>query len=79
MAHNQSRSLNGDLAEGMSDGKYKKVVMDRGGAIDAATYADRAALNDVYYGIHELRTKILPDGTVHVTPDFVATPIAHLP
>jgi hypothetical protein len=79
MAQNQSRSLNSEWAEGASDGKYKKVVMDRGGSIDPATYADRAALNDTYYGIHEARTKVLPDGTVHITPDFVTTPLAHLP
>jgi len=74
MAENIARSMNGDLAEGMSDGKYKKVVRDRGGVIDGATYVNRAALDDLYYGIHESRTKVLPDGTTHSTPDFVVTP-----
>jgi hypothetical protein len=67
---NPSRSLNGDLHEGMSDGKYKKIAMNRGGVIEALTYHDREALNDKWYGIHELRTKVLPDGTVCETPEF---------
>lgn len=75
MAANLTRSMNGDLAEGMSDGKYKKVATaERGGVIDGATYLNRAALDDLYYGIHEARTKVLPDGTTHTTPDFIATP-----
>lgn len=75
MAVNSARSMNGDLAEGMSDGKYKKVVQDRGGQIDSATYLERGALDDMYFGIHEATTKVLPDGTVHTTPDFVTTPV----
>lgn len=78
MAINQSRSQNADLAEGMSDGKYKKVVMDRENA-EPTTYQDRAILSDQYYGIHEAREKVLGDGTVHVTPSFVATPPVHIP
>lgn len=75
MAVNNTRGMNANLAEGMSDSKYKKVVSsDRGGVIDAATYADRAHLDDLYYGIHEARTKVLGDGTTHTTPDFTATP-----
>lgn len=74
MAVNNSRGMNANLAEGMSDSKYKKIVADRGGVIDGATYLDRAALDDLYYGIHEARTKVLPDGTTHTTPDFVTTP-----
>lgn len=70
----QDRSMNAELAEGMSDGKYKKVVMDRGGRVDPATYQDRRDLVDVHFGIHEARTKVLGDGTVRPTPDFVATP-----
>lgn len=74
MAENYGRSMNANLAEGMSDSKYKKIVADRGGVIDAATYLDRSSLDDLYYGLHEARTKVLPDGTVHTTPDFVVTP-----
>lgn len=71
------RSQNADLAEGMSDGKYKKVVTDRGGRVEPTTYAERAQLHDLYYGIHEARTKILPDATTHTTPDFAVTPGAN--
>ena len=78
MAVNNSRTLNGDLAEGMSDGKYKKVVTDRGGVVDAATYLDRSQLDDLYHGIHEATTKVLPDGTTHTTPDYVTTPTPNM-
>lgn len=75
----QNRSQNAELAEGMSDGKYKKVVTDRGGNVSPGTYADRRQLSDVHFGIHEAREKVLGDGTVHVTPDFVGTPPAMPP
>ena len=79
MAVNNSRSMNGNLAEGATDQKYKKVATaDRGGVIDPATYLNRSGLDDLYYGIHEARTKVLPDGTIHTTPDFVATPSADM-
>lgn len=78
MAVNNTGSMNSALAEGMSDGKFKKVITDRGGVCDGAAYADRAQLDDLYYGIHEARTKILPDGTSHSTPDFIATPAADM-
>ena len=78
MAVNQSRSQNADLAEGMSDGKYKKVITDRANG-EPTTYAERRILSDQYYGIHEAREKVLGDGTVHVTPSFVDTPPVHIP
>lgn len=77
MAVNQTRSQNAELAEGMSDGKYKKVVMDRANA-EPTTYESRRDLNDTYYGIHEVNPKVLPDGTVNATPSFVETPPARL-
>lgn len=72
------RSMNGQLAEGMSDGKYKKVVMDRGGVVEGTTYADRRVLDDTFHGIHESPTKVLADGTQHTTPDYVGTPLPRL-
>lgn len=74
MAVNTSRSQNAELAEGMSDSKYKKVVTDRGGAVDPATWEARRDLTDAHFGIHEARVKTLGDGSIHVTPDYVATP-----
>jgi len=73
VAVNNSRRLNGDLAEGMSDASYKKVITDRGGNPEAATLLVRSRLDDLYFGIHECRDKVLGDGTVHTTPDFAVT------
>jgi hypothetical protein len=74
MAVNNSRRMVADLAEGMSDGMYKKVVTDRGGAPEGATLLARSTLDDLYFGIHETKQKVLGDGTIHTTPDFQATP-----
>lgn len=74
MAVNMSRSMNSDLAEGMSDGSYKKVVMDRGGVVEPGTYDSRRDLSDLFHGIHEAPNKTLGDGTSHTTPNFGETP-----
>jgi hypothetical protein len=74
MAVNNSRRMLGDLAEGMSDGVYKKIITDRGGDPEAITLTSRSTLDDLYYGIHEANQKPLGDGTIHSTPDFLATP-----
>lgn len=64
MAVNQSRSLNGELGEGATDGKYKKVLKtDRGGVVEPNLAAERRQL-DWYYGINEAPTKIRPDGVL---------------
>jgi hypothetical protein len=68
-----NRSCNDELDEGGTDGKYKKVVFDRGGVVEDSTYRDRVALSDAFYGIHEAAVKILPDGTTHRTEDYRAT------
>lgn len=66
MAYAQSRSMNKDLSEGMTDGKYKKVAYtDRGGDVEPATYMNRMDLNDNYYGFHEAPNKVKPDGTMY--------------
>jgi hypothetical protein len=65
MVYPASRSMNHDLEEGMSDGKYKKIVQNRGGIVEKQlAYDTREDLCDVYYGIHEDNEKHLPDGTV---------------
>lgn len=74
MAFPPSRGMNNSLSEGSTDGKYKKVVTDRDGFIDPATYDNRADLNDNWYGIHEKQVKVAPDGLLHATPRFVANP-----
>lgn len=67
MAENMSRSMNDDLAEGATDGKYKKVRgPDRGGDIDPVNAGNKSHLDSIYYGNTnvEVARKILPDGTV---------------
>jgi hypothetical protein len=71
-----SRSMLADLHEGATDGKYKKVVYDRGGMVEDLTYRERADLLDHWYGIHEKRDKMAGDGISGPTPNFVQTPPA---
>lgn len=73
MAYPAARSLNGDLWEGMTDGKYKKLHANRGGDCERTTYRDRSALNDWWYGIHEIPVKVLPDGRQCRTPNYEAS------
>lgn len=68
----------GELSEGMTDGKYKKVINARGGLVDAATQENRVDLDDRYYGIHEKQVKVTPDGLLHATPDFVRTAVVDI-
>ena len=73
-----SRSANAELSEGMTDGKYKKVVTDRGGVVEHTTHLERQDLHDTWYGIHEKYDKVLPDALPQATPNFVSTPPAQL-
>lgn len=74
MAYAPTRSTRGELNEGMTDGKYKKVVQNRGGFPESTTWKERVDLEPAYYGIHEDQTKVRPDAkTVH-TPNSVTTP-----
>lgn len=75
MAVNQSRSMNADLAEGASDSKYKKIEMDRGGNVGLETWEARRDLSQRDFGMQEAKEKVLGDGTIHVTPDYVAAPL----
>lgn len=76
MAHATPRSMNAELNEGATDGKYKKIIVDRGGlgVTQSATTRARIDLNDVWYGRHEDEIKIRPDGQPVHTPNFVQTP-----
>ncbi|MFH9731920.1 hypothetical protein [Streptomyces sp. NPDC017260] len=78
MSYAPSRSLTGELNQGLIDQTYKTVNRDRGGAIDPATQRARADLNDVWFGIHETPVKQRPDGSAVRTPTYVPTPPAHL-
>lgn len=74
MGYAPRRSMNANLSEGATDGKYKKVSPDRGGFIDTATYENRTDLNDNWFGIHEKKVKVAPDGLLHATPEYTQTP-----
>lgn len=74
MGYPLSRSMNAELSEGSTDGKYKKIVTDRGGVVDPGTFENRADLNDEWFGIHEKKVKVAPDGLLHATPDYVQNP-----
>lgn len=74
MAVNTSRSMNAELREGLTDGSYKKVVNNRGGVVERATYDSRNELDDVWYGIHEVELKDIKTQPGHnTTPYFVPT------
>lgn len=76
MAYPKTRSANAELHEGMTDGTYRKVVMDRGGVVESLTYEARKDLSDAWSGIHEKADKVLPDGRMCRTPYAVSTPEA---
>lgn len=78
MAYPNSRSMNAELSEGMTDGKYKKVRPDTSVIVNDGTYTERADLDDRYYGIHEKQVKVAPDGLLHATPDYVRTPAVNI-
>lgn len=73
MATAPQRSCNSELEEGMTDGTFKKVVMNRGGFPDELTGAVRRQFDDIWHGIHEMNPKIGPDGLTVSTPYYEAT------
>lgn len=73
MVYANSRSMNAELNEGSTDGKYKKVINNRGGSVEHTTQFDRDDLNDIYFGIHEASVKVRPDSKTVGTPNYVYT------
>ncbi|MFI0265695.1 hypothetical protein [Streptomyces luteogriseus] len=61
------RSMNGELAEGMSDGTVKKVTQNRGGFVEQTTPAVRNEINDQYLNITPDNYATSPDGTRRYT------------
>lgn len=57
------RSMNGELAEGMSDGAHKKVTTNRGGFVEQTTPELREEINSAYLNIDERSYGTSPDGT----------------
>lgn len=74
MVYPISRSMNADLHEGATDGAYKKVITDRGGIVEDATWNARRPLYDPWYGIHETPNKMAGDNVAGPTPNYVPTP-----
>lgn len=74
MGYPLTRSMNGALSEGSTDGKYKKINPNRDGVVDPATTENRLDLNDQWYGVREKRVKVAPDGLLHATPNYVSNP-----
>jgi hypothetical protein len=67
MAVNNSRRMNADLDEGMSDGSYKKIATrERGGVVEDVNQRARKDLFPHYYDEVEASVKLLPDGTYGV-------------
>lgn len=62
----------GDLREGLTDGKYKKVVNNRANA-ELTTQHARDDLKDTWYGIHEQPAKEDQFGRIVGTPNYLAT------
>ncbi|MBD0734104.1 hypothetical protein BGM09_01335 [Streptomyces sp. CBMA29] len=70
--------MSAELAEGMTDGTWKKAVRERGGIVEPTTYRAREDLAPVWYGIAEAQTKTDPFGRTVRTPNAVATRLAYL-
>lgn len=51
MAVNESRSMNADLREGLTDGVVKKLTPDRGGVTDSGTVVSRNGNLQQQYGM----------------------------
>jgi len=72
MSYPASRGMNNNFSEGSTDGKYKKVINNRGGVTDNAGESNLADLADSFYGTGpEKQVKVTPDGLLHATPEFV--------
>lgn len=75
MAYPRTRSCNSELDAGATDGKYRKVVNDRGGVVEHTFLPNREDLVGGFYGIHESGTMVRPDGKLCSNPYGIATPV----
>jgi len=60
MAYPATRSCNRELEAGATDGKYRKVINDRGGDVERTFVANREDLVNGFYGIHETSVMQVP-------------------
>lgn len=61
------RSAVYELQCGTVDGKYKRYRPNTGGVVEDTTVPFRHEMSGVWHGFAEVRTKILPDGRLHVS------------
>jgi len=75
MAYPRTRSVNRELEAGATDGKYKKVIADRGGDVERAFVGNRTDLTGAFYGVHEAPAMEMPGcNRVCSNPYAVSTP-----
>lgn len=72
MAYPRTRSVNRELEAGATDGKYRKVVADRGGDVERTFAANREDLTSAFYGIHESRAMQVPGRPNHPCTNLYA-------
>lgn len=76
MAYPRARSVNRELEAGATDGKYRKVIADRGGEVERTFVGNRTDLVGGFYGIHEAPVMEMPGCTRAVSnPYAVSTPM----
>jgi hypothetical protein len=68
MAYPKARSVNEELLEGMTDGRYKKIITDRGGVVETTFVQERRDLSKGRYGIGETAEKTTGDCRTVRTP-----------
>lgn len=61
MAVNESRSMNGDLHKGATDGKFKSLTPDRGGNVDPTASAIRATELNIQYNVQTAPSDRMPE------------------
>lgn len=67
-----ARSYREELFEGATDGAYKKAVMNRGGFPEACFAPVRRRMAGVWHGFNEVQPKVLPDGRIVETQNYLS-------
>lgn len=73
MAYAMSRSMNGELIEGMTDGSHRKNIPSHSMMFENDANTERyRTLDETHYGNMHARSRVrLPDGTVAEVPSQV--------
>lgn len=76
MAYPSTRSVNRELEAGATDGRYRKVIADRGGEVEHTFMEGRLDLTNAFYGIHEAPSMQVPGcNRTCINPYAVSTPM----